>query len=928
VDREAATLPAASPAPRFAHATGVAELVEALDGHPQDGLSSRAAADALARAGPNEIEEGPRRSSWSRLFAQFRQLVVVILIVAVAISAWLGEIPDAIAIAAIVILNALLGFVQEERAARAVEALRRLSTPDATVVRESRRRTIPAREVVPGDVIELDAGDHVPADARLVTAFGLHTQESALTGESQTVPKDAGLVLEPGTTLSERANMVYHGTVVASGRATAIVVATGMSTELGQIASLLERADHGPTPLQRRMSELGRVLVIGCLVIVAVISALQLARGGSLLQVFLLSVSLAVAAVPEGLPAVVTVALALGLHRLARRKALVRRLPSVETLGAVTVICTDKTGTITQNEMTARVLVAGGRGYHVGGSGYAPRGRFHRLEGTEGFAARIADLPLGDGPPPGGPPSVDPLHEPDLLALLTIGARCSHARLVPEEGEPVTWHAIGDPTEAALVSAALKGGVQGANEDPDTQFEIPFEAERRLMTVVVREPGSRITGYTKGAPESVLARCARERWRGELRPLTEARRREILAESAALAGRALRVLALADREHAGAATAGDEQELVFAGLAGLLDPPRPEAREAVETCRAAGIRPVMITGDHPDTALAVAREIGLAGPADRLCTGRELEAMGGDELALQVDRISVYARVSAAHKLRVVQALQARGQVVAMTGDGVNDAPAVRTADIGIAMGRTGTDVTREAADLVLLDDHFATIVAAVEEGRGIYDNIRKFVHYLLATNAGEVLLMLFAALLGWPVPLLATQILWINLVTDGLPALALGLEPPERDLMRRRPRPPHAPAISRQEGVSIVSRGALVMAVAAAGFAWAHGGDPERLPHARTIAFSITAFAQLFYAFAFRSWHRTLPEVGPFSNRPLLMAVVIASALQFLIVELPFARPFFGVERPVGGDWWVVAALALTPVTLIEMGKLVRRRR
>jgi Ca2+-transporting ATPase len=909
------------------HAHALVEVAGALGSHLEDGLSPRAAAEALARAGPNEIEEVPARSSWARLLGQFRQLMMGILIVAGAISAWLGEVPDAVAIAAIVILNALLGFVQEERAARAVQALRRLSTPDATVVREGRPRTLPAREVVPGDLIHLDAGDQVPADARLVTAFGLQTQESALTGESQTVSKDAARALDPATPLSERANMVYLGTVVASGRATALVTATGMATELGQIAGLLERAEHAPTPLQRRMSELGRVLVIGCLAVVAVIGGLLLARGGSVVEVFMLSVSLAVAAVPEGLPAVVTLALALGLQRMARRRALVRRLPSVETLGSVTVICTDKTGTLTQNEMTVRVVLAGGRAYHVGGTGYEPHGRFHRIAAAGDPAARIAALPIGDDPPPAAG-TVTPATEPDLLALLTIGARCSHARLEPEEGEAVTWRAIGDPTEAALVSAALKAGVDRANEESDALFEIPFEAERRMMTVVVREAGARGTGYTKGAPESVLGRCTRERWHGALRPLDEARRREVLEESAALAARSLRVLAFADREHADGSAVGDERELVFAGLAGMLDPPRPEARSAVATCRAAGIRPVMITGDHPDTALAVAREIGIAGALDAAATGPELDTLDADALAERAGGIAVYARVSAAHKLRVVQALQARGQVVAMTGDGVNDAPAVQAADIGIAMGRTGTDVTREAADMVLLDDHFVTIVTAVEEGRGIFDNIRKFVHYLLATNAGEVLLMLFAVLLGWPVPLLATQILWINLVTDGLPALALGLEPPERDLMRRPPRPPRMPAISRAEGLAIVVRGALVMAVAAAGFAWAHGGDPERLPHARAVAFSITACAQLLYAFAFRSWSRTLPEIGLFSNRALLAAVVVASALQVMIVELPFVRPLFGVEQSVGGDWWVVGALALTPVTILELVKLARRRR
>jgi Ca2+-transporting ATPase len=911
------------------HAAGLAELVAALGGDLEAGLSAGAVAEALARSGPNRIEEGRATSSWARLFAQFRQLMVVILIVAGTISAWLGQLPDAIAIAAIVVLNALLGFVQEERAARAVEALRHLSTPDATVIREGHRQTIPARDVVPGDLIELDAGDLVPADARLVSAFGLHTQESALTGESQTVLKDAGPMLDLGTPLAERANMVYQGTMVAAGRANALVTATGMSTELGQIAGLLERTESGPTPLQRRMSELGRVLVIVCLVTVAVISVLLLARGGNLLQVFLLSVSLAVAAVPEGLPAVVTVALALGLQRLARRKALVRRLPSVETLGSVTVICTDKTGTITQNEMTVREVVAGGQRYRVSGTGYAPRGRFLRVAGARDLGPRNAEAAPGDDPALDDSRPVDPASEPDLLALLTIGARCSHAQLVPEEvGDGMTWRAIGDPTEAALVSAALKGGVERANQDTESLFEIPFEAERRMMTVVVEEPGTRTTAYTKGAPEALLPRCTEERWHGAVRPLTDARRHEILAEGAAFAGRALRVLAFADRAHAARTTVGDERELVFAGLAGLHDPPRPEARSAVATCLAAGIRPVMITGDHPETALAVAREVGIAGPGSVICTGRELDDMTGEDLAGRVARIAVFARVSAAHKLRVVEALQAQGQVVAMTGDGVNDAPSVQAADIGIAMGRTGTDVTREAADMVLLDDHFATIVAAVEEGRGIFDNIRKFVHYLLATNAGEVLLMLVAVLLGWPVPLLATQILWINLVTDGLPALALGLEPPERDLMSRPPRPPHARTITRADGLLILLRGALVMVVAAAGFAWAHGGDPERLPHARAMAFSITAYAQLFYAFAFRSWSRTLPEIGLFSNRPLLVAVVVAAALQFLVVELPFVRSIFGVERPVGGDWWVVAVLALTPVTLIEVAKLVRRRR
>ena len=900
-----------------AHARTAVALAGALGVDPAAGLGEVEAAARLAHVGPNRLEEPAPEPSWRRLARQFREIVIWILIGAGVLSAVMGQVLDAAAIAGIVLLNAALGFLQEERAARAVAALKPLSRPEAIVVRGGVRRSVPAQELVPGDRIELEAGDAIPADARLLRAFGLQTQESALTGESQPVVKDAGPALEPATALADRLNMVYMGTVAVAGRGSAVVTASGMRTELGRIAELLERAEPRPTPLQRRMAELGNVLLVTCLGIVAVISALQLARGGGLVQVLLVSVSLAVAAVPEGLPAVVTVALSLGLQRMARRRALVRRLPSVETLGSVTVICSDKTGTLTRDEMTVRVVVAGGRWYHVSGTGYEPRGRFSRLAGSGG------PVPLGGEPPSDAAPA-DPAREPELARALEIGARCSHARVGSDAGQEDGWTAVGDPTEAALVVAALKGGVEGANEDQAALYEIPFEPGRRMMSVVIGGREGRATGYTKGAPESLLPLCTHERRDGAVHPLDDARRRGILADGARMAQYALRVLALAEREHAGPPAAFAEQELVFVGLAGMLDPPRPESRAAVAVCRAAGIRPVMITGDHPATARAVAREVGIVTGDDEVVTGEELDAMPPGGLERRVDRIAAYARVSAEQKLAIVRALQARGQVVAMTGDGVNDAPAVRSADIGIAMGRTGTDVTREAADLVLLDDHFATIVAAVEEGRGIFDNIRKFVHYLLATNAGEVLLMLFTALAGWPVPLLPVQILWINLVTDGLPALALALERPEPDIMRRPPRHPRTPVIGRREAAAIVVRGVMIAAVAAAGFAWAHGGDDRHLAHARVIAFSVAAYAQLLYVFAFRSEQRTMPELGLVSNRALVAAVAGAGLLQFAAVELPFARTLFGAERPVGGDWVAVAVLALIPVTAIELRKML----
>lgn len=897
------------PFPQAWHALAPADVAARLGGDPEAGLSAAEAARRLEAGGRNAIEEPPSVPWWRLLVRQFQEVVIGILLVAAVVAGAVGEWADAAAILAIVVVNGMIGFLQEERAQRALGALRRLSAPHARVVRDGLMATVPAGEVVVGDLIELEAGDHVPADARLVLAHGLSAQESALTGESLPAAKDAAAVLAADVPLGDRSTLVHAGTVIASGRGRGLVVATGMDTEFGGIAGLLESAPPETTPLQRRLGELGRVLIVVCLAIVAVISWLDLVRGGSPLDVLLRSVSLAVAAVPEGLPAVVTLVLALGLQRMVSRNALVRRLASVETLGSVTVIGADKTGTLTRNEMTVRMLVAGGRTYRVSGAGYAPRGGF-----TTGDAA--------------GAVAIEPRSAPDLCRLLSIGSRCNNATVRPA-GQDDRWDVVGDPTEGALVVAAMKAGV-GPEAEETVAYELPFDSERRVMSVIGRQAGGGLVVYTKGAPEAVLDRCTHEIHDAVVEPLTDARRAEILAQAAALAAAALRVLGMAwlpDAMPPGPAGRPEDLErgLVFCGLVGIIDPPRDEARAAVATCVAAGIRPIMITGDHPETALAIARELGIAGALDRVVTGRDLDALTDDALVAEAGAIAVYARVTAAHKLRVVQAWQRRGEVVAMTGDGVNDAPAIRAADIGIAMGRTGTDVTKEASDMVLTDDNFASIVSAVEEGRGIYDNIRKFVHYLLSCNAGEVLVMLVAAVVGWPSPLAAIQILWLNLITDGLPALALGLEPPDADIMRRRPRPAREPVVTWRHGRTIVGHGSLLAVAMLIAFWAAYRGDADRLPHARAVTFCVAAFTQLFFAFACRSDRIPIWRLGVAGNSALLVAVAVSMLLQIAVVMLPFVRPIFEVHARLDVEWALVLAVSLAPLLVVETGKALR---
>jgi len=907
-----------SPAP---FAQSAESVLRALGSDVKQGLGGEQVARRRTEFGFNELETVPPEPLWRKFLRQFSDVVVWLLIVAAVVSGLLREWTDAGAILAIVLLNAILGFVQEEKAGRALAALQKLAAPLSRVLRDGQLQSLPARELVPGDIIDLDAGDNVPADARLIEAFGLRVQEAALTGESTPVDKAAQRVLEESAPLGDRQNMVYMGTVVAGGKAHAVVVATGMRTELGKIAGLLETYEVETTPLQRKLAQVGKTLAIACLVLVALIFVLEFLRGRPPLETFLISVSLAVAAVPEGLPAVVTLSLALGLQRMVKRNVLIRKLPSVETLGAVTVICSDKTGTLTRNELTVREIMAGDEHYHVTGAGYAPQGEFRK---------QAAD---------GGAQAVEPAREAGLQSLLTIADRCNHAQVLPAGDGKESWKVIGDPTEGALRVLAMKArlrplptaeGTTAASpavHDPDVLHELPFDSERKAMSIVIADPAGGAVMYTKGAPEVVLGMCPAEFRAGAAVPLNDTRRREITGVAAEMASRALRVLAFASRARKTTAGPFDERDLVFAGLAGMIDPPRDEVRHSVATCRAAGIRPMMITGDHPDTALAIARELGIAGDADRAVTGNELDKISEEQLESEIEQIPVYARVTAEHKLRIVRAWKKRDHVVAMTGDGVNDAPAVKAADIGIAMGITGTDVTRETSDMVLMDDNFASIVSAVEEGRAIYDNIQKFITYLLSCNIGEMLLMLAASILGWRSPLLPVHLLTINLVTDGLPALALGLEPPEPGVMERKPRPPHESMLSLGLGAKVLWQGTLLAGVALAAFSIVRDVHPDNVPAARTMTFCVVVAGELFRALAARSRRWTFVQLGAFTNPYLFGAVAVSGLLTASLLLIPFPGTTFATADLPAWEWAVLGLLSLTPVTVIEVTKLVWQR-
>ncbi len=869
------------------------EVLAQLGVEARRGLSPEEAEKRLREHGPNEIQAAQRVSPWQTLLAQFKNVLVLVLLGATALSAFMGHGLEAIVIAVIVLFAVGLGFVQEYRAERAIEALREMAAPTATVVRGGEEQEVATRDLVPGDIILLNAGDRVPADARLIESFSLKIEESALTGESLAVEKHTR-ALEGDLGVGDRANMAMAGTAVAYGRGRGAVTATAMETEFGKIARLLQSVETTDTPLQQNLDKVGKVLARAGLVVVAGVVALGLFRGQPFFDLLLFGIALAVAVVPEALPAVVTISLALGVRRMIKRNALIRRLPAVETLGSVSIICSDKTGTLTRDEMTLRRIVVAGETFDVTGAGYEPKGAFLR-NGQE----------------------VEPTEA--LRELLQAADLDSDARLVQGDN----WTIQGDPTEGALVVAAAKAGLDKAALDE--QFprvgEIPFTSETKRMTTLHQMPEG-VVAYSKGAPEVLLDLCARRRTAAGEEPLDDAGRREILEAARSMASEALRVLAVASRRDATQENA--ERDLTFLGLVGMIDPPRQEVKEAIRVTESAGIKPVMITGDHPVTAEAIARELHILTDG-RVVTGAELEAMRDEDLERDVEDIEVYARVSPAHKLRVVTAFQKRGHSVAMTGDGVNDAPALKKADIGIAMGITGTDVTKEAAAMTLTDDNFASIVAAVEEGRAVFDNIKKYLMFLLSSNIGEILLFAGASLAGLPLPLSTVQILYVNLATDGLPALALAVDPPEKDLMDRPPRDPRRGIFTRPVVTLMVVGGVWSALINIGLFVWAlQSGRPAE--EAMTLVFVSLVMIQFFKAYNYRSDRHTILR-RPFANRWLNLAVLWEMALLILIVHLPFLERAFGTFALTSFDWLLTVGLAFTVTPVLELAKWMERR-
>ncbi|MBI2948428.1 MAG: cation-translocating P-type ATPase [Verrucomicrobia bacterium] len=861
------------------------------------GLTVAEAARRLVEHGPNELQAAHRVSPWGLLGEQFKNVLVVILLVATGLSAFLGHGVEAIVIAVIVLFAVLLGFIQEFRAERAIEALRQMAAPTATVLREGSELEIPARELVPGDVIFLRAGDKVPADARLIEAINLQIEEAALTGESVPVEKHTAALDPSDLAVGDRKNMAYAGTASTYGRGRALAVATGMNTEFGKIAGMLQSVETGRTPLQVNLDKVGRTLAWAALVIVSMIVTLGLMRGQPFLEMLIFGVALAVAVVPEALPAVVTISLAIGVQRMAKRHALMRRLPAVETLGSTSVICSDKTGTLTRDEMTVRKVVVAGQLLDVSGAGYEPVGRFS-LDG----------IPVE--------PSIP------LKRLLQAATLASDARIFCDASNG-GWDVKGDPTEGALVVAAAKAALPKA--ELDTEFprvnEIPFTSETKRMITLHRGPDG-VIACCKGAPEVVLDSCTRRMTENGDAALDAAAKAQILESARLLASEALRVLAVASKPDATLATA--ERDLTFLGLVGMIDPPRPEAKAAVQTCATAGIRVLMITGDHPLTAQAIARELGIL-KKGRVVTGAELEAMSDAELERDVDSIEVFARVSPSHKLRVVTALQKRGHLAAMTGDGVNDAPALKKADIGIAMGITGTDVTKEAAAMTLTDDNFASIVAAVEEGRGLFSNIKKYLMYLLSSNIGEIGLMTAATLAGVPLPLSAVQILYVNLATDGLPALALALDPPEGDLMRRQPRDPRKGIFTRPVVMLMLAGGLWSMVINFGVFLWVLSSG-RSLQEAMTLTFVTLVLTEFIKAYNFRSDRHSVFR-RPFANKWLNLAIGWELLLLVAVVHVPFLERAFGTFNLPLADWAIAITLALSISPVLELAKWMARR-
>ncbi len=927
------------------HAFPVEHLADSLDTHIHQGLGQKEADRRLAEHGPNELQERPRPGFLHMLWDQLNNFLVIILIVASVVSLLLGEVIDATAIIAIVVLNSILGIVQESRAEKALAALKKMAAPNAQVMRDGHQVTIPSRELVTGDIVLLEAGNYVPADMRLVESINLKIEEASLTGESLPVEKNAQVVLDSDIPLGDRKNSAFMSTVVTYGRGRGLVTSTGMHTQIGIIAEMIQSYEEESTPLQMKLDQLGKWLGSAALAICGVIFLIGIVRDTNpiealsrgflvylaehqleIVELFMTAVSLAIAAVPEGLPAVVTICLALGMQRMVARHALIRKLPAVETLGCATVICSDKTGTLTQNKMTVVRGWASGRTFHISGEGYVPRGQFSR-----------------------SPDNFDPHTDQAVSLLLQGGLLCNDARL-EESGSSqgdATWRMVGDPTEGAMVVAAAKAGYwKGELEMRYPRVaEIPFDSERKRMTTIhqvdqeTSKQGTRGTdffatpyvAYVKGAPDIILDLCQNYVQDNQIRPLTPDKRQEILAINEGMAQEALRVLGVAyrpwDELPSSPTPEAVEQELTFVGLMGMIDQARPEVKPAVALAKQAGLKSIMITGDYKDTAVAIAREIGLLTPKGRVLTGAELEAMSQEDFTKIVEEVEVYARSSPQHKVRIVDALKKRGHVVAMTGDGVNDAPALKRANIGVAMGITGTDVSKEVADMVLTDDNYASIVSAIEQGRIIYSNIRKFVFFLVSCNVAEILIIFTSMLAGLPIPLRPIQLLLLNLVTDGAPALALGLEKGDPDVMARPPRPPKEPVINREMLFRIATQSLADTVAVMAAFIWSLSLYPDHVEVARTVAFATLVSVELFRAFSARSEYHSVLSIGLFSNRWMVLATATSFVLLLVTMYVPFLQPVFDTVPLRPDQWALVLPFVLFPFLVAEATKPIIRR-
>jgi Ca2+-transporting ATPase len=910
------------------HAREAADIFAELRTSAQQGLSSAEAARRLAEGGANELAEAPRPTFWRMLLDQFNNFIVIILILASILSAVIGDYVEAGAIIAIVVLNAVLGVVQERRAEEALAALRRMAAPEAHVIRDGRREVVPARELVPGDIVLVEAGNYIPADLRLLESANLKIEEAALTGESVAVEKDARVTLRQDVPLGDRRNTAFMGTLVTYGRGRGVVTSTGMHTQIGMIARMLQSITEEQTPLQQRLDRLGKTLGVAALAVCGLVFGIGWLRGYPPLDVFLVAVSLAVAAVPEGLAAVVTITLALGMREMIKRHALIRRLSSVETLGSATVICSDKTGTLTQNQMTVTRLWVDGATIDVTGQGYVPEGQFR----VRGEIVEISRYPA-------------------VLTALWVAVLANDASLEPPAEGDAAYRLAGDPTEGALIVAAAKAGAErdAVGLAYPRIDEVPFDSARKRMTTVhkVKDPrpddfspfyDSSVEGWevvaTKGAPDVILDLCThRLRADDSSEPMSEDARRAVLAANHEMSKQALRVLAVAYRVERDVpdnpAPERVERELTFVGLIGMIDPARPEVLPAMERAKGAGIRTVMITGDYPETARAIAQDIGLLQPGHNVLSGAELARLDDEQLRQEVVRTDVFARVSPEHKVRIVDALKRNRQVVAMTGDGVNDAPALKRADIGVAMGITGTDVAKETADMVLTDDNYASIVSAVEQGRIIYSNIRKFVFYLLSCNVAEILIIFLAIMAGLPSPLTAIQLLLLNLVTDGLPALALGYEKGDPDTMDQPPRPPQEPIINRSMQVGIIVQTLAITAATLTAYWVGLQAHPEAPQFAETMAFVTLSFSELLRAFTARSERYPLLKIGLLSNPRMFYAVAGSLILLAAVVYLPPLQRIFDTVSLGPAQWELMLPLLFVPAVAAEATKwLVARRR